>query len=421
VPDPKSQVEQITIALIYKFMDDMDAEAEELGGSRNFFAGEYARYGWGKLMRSGLGGHETLNLYAEAIAKMPENPASRRSSATFSRTPILPYRDPETLRAFLKIIDEFAYDHSERLGDAFEYSALGARHAGRCRAVPHSAPHYRLHRRSRGPEEDRHRARPGLRYSGFSDLVLQTHPQANTDKDGNSTLTPTSAGGWPQNFKGYDISPDMVRLSLVNLYLHGFTDPHIFEYDTLTSRTAGTNTPTSFSPTRPSCPRRAASSRTTASRCRASAARCCSWITWPSTSHPTAAPASSCRGHHLPEPDRLHPTAQDAGGGIPRRRSFAPGGVFNPYFRSQDLDIDPRQVRWRNRTSSIAFFRIENDGFGLGPLNGGPLNKDDLPQARAEIAEYLHRLRAHEAVEDLKPTLGLLVPRARLAVTGTTT
>ena len=32
VPDPKSQVEQITIALIYKFMDDMDKEAEEWGG-----------------------------------------------------------------------------------------------------------------------------------------------------------------------------------------------------------------------------------------------------------------------------------------------------------------------------------------------------------------------------------------------------
>ena len=32
VPDPKSQVEQITIALIYKFMDDMDAESEEFGG-----------------------------------------------------------------------------------------------------------------------------------------------------------------------------------------------------------------------------------------------------------------------------------------------------------------------------------------------------------------------------------------------------
>jgi len=39
---PESQVEQITIALIYKFMDNMDAEAEELGGHRKFFAGECA-------------------------------------------------------------------------------------------------------------------------------------------------------------------------------------------------------------------------------------------------------------------------------------------------------------------------------------------------------------------------------------------
>jgi type I restriction enzyme R subunit len=49
------------------------------------------------------------------------------------------------------------------------------------------------------------------------------------------TLTPEDKGRIAQNFKGYDISPDMVRLSLVNLYLHGFVDPHIYEYDTLTS------------------------------------------------------------------------------------------------------------------------------------------------------------------------------------------
>ena len=34
VPDPKSQVEQITIALIYKFMDDMDAERRGTRGVR---------------------------------------------------------------------------------------------------------------------------------------------------------------------------------------------------------------------------------------------------------------------------------------------------------------------------------------------------------------------------------------------------
>ncbi len=37
VPDPKSQVEQITIALIYKFMDDKDTESEEFGCQRKSF------------------------------------------------------------------------------------------------------------------------------------------------------------------------------------------------------------------------------------------------------------------------------------------------------------------------------------------------------------------------------------------------
>ena len=52
----------------------------------------------------------------------------------------LPYRDPETLRAFLKVIDEFTYDHSERLGDAFEYllSVLGSQgDAGQFRTPRH--------------------------------------------------------------------------------------------------------------------------------------------------------------------------------------------------------------------------------------------------------------------------------------------
>ena len=128
VPDPKSQVEQITIALIYKFMDDMDAEAEELGGKRKFFTGDYARYGWAKLMSPGIGGHALIALYGEGIATMPQNPGIPALFRDMFKNAYLPYRDPETLKSFLKIIDEFHYDHSERLGDAFEYllSVLGS-------------------------------------------------------------------------------------------------------------------------------------------------------------------------------------------------------------------------------------------------------------------------------------------------------
>lgn len=101
VPDPKSQVEQITIALIYKFMDDMDAESEELGGKRTFFSGDFARYGWPKLTRSGLGGHEVLALYGEAIAKMPENPGIPLLFRDIFKNAYLPYRDPFTFTGIL--------------------------------------------------------------------------------------------------------------------------------------------------------------------------------------------------------------------------------------------------------------------------------------------------------------------------------
>ena len=245
VPDPKSQVEQITIALIYKFMDDMDAESEEFGDKRKFFAGANARYGWTKLMRSGLGGHETLNLYAEAIAKMPANGGIPPLFREIFKNAYLPYRDPETLRAFLKIIDEFSYDHSEKLGDAFEYllSVLGSQgDAGQFRTPRHIIDFMVA---IVDPKKNETVLDPACGTAGFLISSYKHILKANTSNPSTSgrgagvtdgdLLSPDEKARLAKNFTGYDISPDMVRLSLVNLYLHGFADPHIHEYDTLTS------------------------------------------------------------------------------------------------------------------------------------------------------------------------------------------
>ena len=235
VPDPKSQVEQITIALIYKFMDDLDAESEELGGERQFFADGFARYGWAKLMQPGLGGHETLNLYAEAISRMPENPGIPPLFRDIFNNAYLPYRDPETLRAFLKEINEFSYDHSERLGDAFEYllSVLGSQgDAGQFRTPRHIIDFIVA---VVDPKKDDVVLDPACGTAGFLISSYKHILAANANDDGSSTLTPDERGRLAHNFKGYDISPDMVRLSLVNMYLHNFVAPQIYEYDTLTS------------------------------------------------------------------------------------------------------------------------------------------------------------------------------------------
>jgi type I restriction enzyme M protein len=234
VPDPKSQVEQITIALIYKFMDDMDREAEELGGKRKFFTGEFARFGWEKLMSKGIGGVELIGLYGAGISAMPQNPGIPVLFRDIFKNAYLPYRDPETLKSFLKIINEFSYDHSERLGDAFEYllSVLGSQgDAGQFRTPRHIIDFIV---EIVAPQKGEAVLDPACGTAGFLISAYKHILRTNTDDKKNNTLTPDERGHLATNFKGYDISPDMVRLSLVNLYLHGFTDPHIFEYDTLT-------------------------------------------------------------------------------------------------------------------------------------------------------------------------------------------
>lgn len=235
VPDPKSQVEQITIALIYKFMHDMDVQSEDMGGRPSFFVGDFARYAWPNLVRPGLGGNETLNLYAEAIAKMPQNPGIPPLFRSIFNNAYLPYRDPETLRMFLKVIDGFAYDHSERLGDAFEYllSVLGAQgDAGQFRTPRHIIDFMVA---LIDPQKHEKVLDPACGTAGFLISSFNHIDRANRDADGVSTLSADERSRLAQNFTGYDISPDMVRLSRVNMYLHGFADPHIDEYDTLTS------------------------------------------------------------------------------------------------------------------------------------------------------------------------------------------
>ena len=417
VPDPKSQVEQITIALIYKFMDDMDAEAEELGGKRKFFAGDFARYGWAKLMHSGLGGHETLNLYAEAIAKMPENPGIPLLFRDIFKNAYLPYRDPETLRAFLKIIDEFTYDHSERLGDAFEYllSVLGSQgDAGQFRTPRHIIDFMVA---IVDPKKTESVLDPACGTAGFLISSFKHILRANTDAEGHSTLTPDDKGRLAQNFKGYDISPDMVRLSLVNLYLHGFTDPHIAEYDTLTSQDRWNEhadvilaNPPFMSPKGGIKPHNRFSVQSKRSEVL--------FVDY-MAEHLTLQGRAG-----IIVPEGIIFQSQTAYTQL--RKMLVeeylvavislPAGVFNPYsgVKTSILILDKSLAR---QARTIGFFKVENDGFGLGAQRR-EIEKNDLPQARAEIAEYLRRLRARESVEDLKPALGLVVQKVKIAATG---
>ena len=50
IPMLNTQVEQITMALLYKFMDDMDQESIDFGGNPTFFTGKYEKYSWKRIL-----------------------------------------------------------------------------------------------------------------------------------------------------------------------------------------------------------------------------------------------------------------------------------------------------------------------------------------------------------------------------------
>lgn len=401
ITDPKSQVEQITIALIYKFMDDMDTEAIEMGGVPTYFVGDYERYSWKNIFSPRIGGDEMLSLYGEGMVKMNQNPNLPQLFRDIFKNAYLPYRDPETLKLFLKTINDFKYDHSERLGDAFEYllSVLGSQgDAGQFRTPRHIIDFIV---KILDPKKNETMLDPSSGTSGFLISGYKHILNSNTNKTLGDKLTPDERKKLMNNVTGYDISPDMVRLSLVNLFLHGFSNPKVYEYDTLTSED-----------------------------------RWNEYYDVILANPPFMTPKGGIRPHkrfgiqsnraevlfvdYIME--HLTPKGR-AGIVVPEgiifqsgtaykslRKSLIekylvgvislPSGVFNPYsgVKTSILILD-RELN--QKIDKIFFVKVENDGFDLGAQRR-EIEKNDLPVITKEVTEYLEGLRNGKVVESDK-------------------
>lgn len=428
VPDPKSQVEQITIALIYKFMDDMDKESIEMGGKPSFFTGEYENYRWSNIFDPRIGGYEMLNLYADAITRMSQNPNLPELFRNIFKNAYLPYRDPETLRLFLKTINEFSYDHSERLGDAFEYllSVLGSQgDAGQFRTPRHIIDFMVKIVDPRKNETilDPACGTAGFLISAYKHIIRENTSQKYRSKNGNGMgdlLTPDERKRLLTNFKGYDISPDMVRISLVNMYLHGFVNPQIYEYDTLTSEDRWNEyadvvlaNPPFMTPKGGIKPHKRFSVQS-----KRSEVLFVNYIAEHLT--PTGRAAVIVPEGIIFQSANAYKQLRKM---LVENYLYAvvslPAGVFQPYsgVKTSILLMDKVLAKM---TDSILFIKIENDGFDLGAQRR-PIDRNDLPDALQVIREYIDKVRngkADEFTTDEKPCSTLLVKKEKLAENG---
>ena len=349
---------------------------------------------------------------------MPENPGIPPLFRDIFKNAYLPYRDPETLKAFLKIIDEFTYDHSERLGDAFEYllSVLGSQgDAGQFRTPRHIIDFIV---EIVDPKKNETILDPACGTAGFLISSYKHILKANTDAKGNSTLTPDDKRSPRQKLQG-----------LRHLARHGaplpgeplppgFTDPHIYEYDTLTSEDRWNEfadvilaNPPFMSPKGGIKPHQRFSIQAKRSE-----------VLFVDYMAEHLTPTGRA-GIIVPEGIIFQSqTAYKELRKMLVENSLVavvslPAGCFNPYsgVKTSILILDKSLAR---QSDTIAFFKVENDGFGLGAQRRA-IEKNDLPQVTSRTRRLppgppqptIHRPTS-------SPTCGLIVPKEKIAANG---
>jgi type I restriction enzyme M protein len=397
VPNPTSQIDQITNALIYKFMDDMDQSAIKAGGDPSFFIGDLEKYSWTKLMDTRIGNQERMNLYSEALTKFSQAKQLPELFRDIFKSAFLPYRSPETLGLFLQEIANFDYSHPEELGNAYEYllSIMSSQgDAGQFRTPRHIID---FMVQVVNPDKDDKILDPACGTAGFL-ISSYKHilSKYNNKKDKNAKfLTPDDRRKLVNNFEGYDIDPGMVRISQVNMYLHQFKNPRIFQYDSLSMDERWNDkfdvilaNPPFMSPKGGIKPHSKFSLKSNRSevlfvdyilnhlKLKGRAA-----IIVPEGIIFQSGSSYKQLRKNLVE-DGLYAVVS------------LPSGVFNPYagVKTSILFFDNEIAKQRDE---ILFIKIENDGFNLGAQRR-PIDKNDLPVA----LDILNKWRVNKKTEN---------------------
>ena len=227
IPDPKGQVEQITTALVYKYLDKLDSDSVAIGGRRTYFVGSTAEFSWKNLLAPSLTGDQRLQLYRRAVEGMAESGKLGEVFGEMMRGASSPFQNARVLQTFLHAIDELDCDNTENLGDAYEHllSIMGTQgDAGQFRTPRHIIDFIVA---AVAPQKNERVLDPACGSAGF---LVAAH--AHVMRHG-GTLSPADKRKLAQNIVGRDIDPGMARLAMVNLYLHKIKSPQVREYDSL--------------------------------------------------------------------------------------------------------------------------------------------------------------------------------------------
>lgn len=373
VPDPQSQIDQITLALIYKFMDAKDAEADALGIEPQFFVGESADYSFSKIMQA-TSNPKQYQMYTQGIDLLQKRSDLPETFTNVFKDAFIPYRDASTLHLFLEEINKIPTENTEILGTAFEdlLSIMGSQgDAGQFRTPRHIIDMIVDIVEPKKGETilDPACGTAGFLISAYNKISKQDLTIEEREKLINEGLV------------GYDINPNMVKLSHVNLFLHGCKKPNIHLYDTLSDKDFWKDNYDVILANPPfMTPRGGIRPHELFSAINANRSEVL--FTYYIAKH---LKSQGRAGIIVPE----GVVFQSANAYKNLRKMLVeenylyavislPAGVFNPYsgVKTSVLLFDKALAR---RTDKILFVKMNNDGFDLGAQRR-PIEKNDIPE-----------------------------------------
>ena len=393
LPLPTDQVELITLALIYKFMDDLDEESVAMGGKRSFFTGPLAPYRWRALLPQTVSGDERVALFSEGVEAIGNAKTGAHLPELFRdifRNAFLKFRDGRILTLFLNEVNGFAYSHSEELGNAFEYllQCMGTQgENGQFRTPRHIIDWIVA---CLDPQPTDRILDPACGTGGFLVSAYRHILQKHTSP---GSKLPGDRLGHEQrlyaNFTGYDITDLMVKLSKVNLFLHQFPSPAIHIYDSLSNDARWSEKADLILANPPFMTPKGGVTPHTKFRVPAKKAEVL--FTDYIAEHLTPDGRAG-----IIVPNGIVATTQNAY--VSLRRFLVedslvavvslPAGVFKPYsgVKTSILLLDKKLAR---RTDKILFLKIAADGFDLGDQRR-EIAANDLPEAERVMKAWFN-------------------------------
>lgn len=250
VNNPMTAIEQISYLMFLKSITELDEQQEkiaELSGKKyeSIFNGKISKFSWRVMSR--LAGDELYNTLVEAFEHLHELPKLSVTGKTLFRQAHLKIYNRPTLRSVVSIIDGMDYNNTEKYdtdvkGDMYEYLLNRI-------AVSGTNGQFRTPRHIikamveiAKPKPSDLILDPACGTAGFLIEAYKEILRNNTSEDELSSGHVTGDKLSPaqheflrtKSIHGFDNDADMIKVAIMNLYLHDLAQSNVLNFDPIT-------------------------------------------------------------------------------------------------------------------------------------------------------------------------------------------